>query len=75
MKGVPPHVLLKSEMEILRQIFDYLQKGIKSDINKIIKERGVVGNEFHTNAILSAIEESNNKIINVMKNVTTSKWE
>ena len=29
------------------------------------------GNEFHTNAILGDIKESNNKIIRVMKNVTT----
>ena len=27
---------------------------------------------FHTNAILSAIEESNNKMIVVMENMTTS---
>ena len=30
------------------------------------------GNEFHTNDIISAIEESNNKMLSVMKNVTTS---
>ena len=35
--------------------------------------KGVLGgNEFHTNAILSAIEESNNKMLGVMENVTTS---
>ena len=42
--GVPPHVLPMSEMEMLRQNFDDLQKGIKSDMKKMLKERGVVGN-------------------------------
>ena len=55
--GVPPHVLLMSEMEILRRKIDDHQKGINSDTDKIIDERGVGGNEFHTNSILSAIEE------------------
>ena len=40
-------------------------------MNKILSERGVGGNEFHTNAILSAIEESNKNMLSVMKNVTT----
>ena len=30
------------------------------------------GNEFHTNSILGAIEESNNKILSVMNNLTTN---
>ena len=38
----------------------------------MIKEKGVGGNEFHTHAILSAIEEFKNKTISVMNNVTTS---
>ena len=33
---------------------------------------GVGGNEFHTNSILGAIEESNKNILSAMKNVTTS---
>ena len=40
-------------------------------MNKILDERGVVGYEFHNNAILDAIEESNNNMISVMKNVAT----
>ena len=59
-------------MEIPRQKCDDIQKGIKSDMKKMLKERGVGGNEFHTNSILSDIEESKNKIISVMKNVNTS---
>ena len=70
--GVPPHGLLMSEMEILMQKTYDLQKGIKSDMQKMFDERGVGGNEFHTNDIISAIEESNNKMLSVMKNVTTS---
>ena len=41
-------------------------------MNKMIDERGVGGDEFHNNAILSDIEESKNKILSVIKNVTTS---
>ena len=59
-------------MEMFRRKYDYLLKEIKSDMNKIINERCVGGNQFHTNSILSAIEELNNKILSVMKNVTTS---
>ena len=39
-------------------------------MNRIPNERGVGGNEFHNNDILGNIEESNNKILIVMKNVT-----
>ena len=41
-------------------------------MGKKIDKRGVGGNEFHTNSILNAIEESNNNIISVMENVTKS---
>ena len=44
-----------SEMEILRQKIDDIQKGINSEMNEMLNKRGVGGNEFHTNAILSAI--------------------
>ena len=37
----------------------------------MLDKRGVGGNEFHTNSILRAIEESNNNMVSVMKNVTT----
>ena len=60
-------------MEIIRQKFDNIQKGIKSDMKKMLDKRGVGGNEFHTNSILSSIEESNNKMFSVMNNLTTSK--
>ena len=41
-------------------------------MNKILNERGVGGNQFHSIAIISDIEETNNKIIIFMNNVTTS---
>ena len=41
-------------------------------MNKILVKRSVDGNEFYTNIILSTIEQSNNKILSVMENVTTS---
>ena len=44
-------------------------------MNKILSERGVGGNEFHTNSILSAIEESNKNMISVMNNLTTSNGD
>ena len=40
-------------------------------MNTMIDERCVCCNEFHTNSILGAIEESNNKMISVMYNMTT----
>ena len=41
-------------------------------MNKMLDKRGLVGNSFHNNAILSNIENSNNKILSVINNVTTS---
>ena len=70
--GVPPHVLLMSQMELLRRKIDDIQKGINSDMNKMIDKRGVVVNEFRNNVILSAIEESKNNIVSVVNNVTKS---
>ena len=61
-----------SEMEILRQNFDNLQEGIQSYMNKMLNRRGADDNEFHTNSILGDIEKSNNKVLRIMNNVTTS---
>ena len=72
MTGVPYPVLLIPEKEIIRQKFDDIKKGIKRDMNKMLVKRSVDGNEFYTNIILSTIEQSNNKILSVMENVTTS---
>ena len=69
--GVAPHFLLMSEIEIPREKIEDLQKRIKSEMNKILDERSVGGNEFPNNANLGAIEESNNKILSVINNVTT----
>ena len=59
-------------MENYRQKSDNIQKGINNYMNEILKKRGVDDNEFHTNSILGAVEESNNKILSVSENVTTS---
>ena len=61
-----------SEMEILRQNFDDLQKGIKSDTNKMLNVRVVGDNEFHTTEIRGYIEEPKNNILSVMNNLPTS---
>ena len=58
-------------MEIIRQKFDNIQKGIKSDMKKILDKRGVGDNDFQTDAIISDIEESNNKMLSVMNTATT----
>ena len=34
--GVPPHVLLMSEMEFIRRKFDDIKKGIKSDMKRCL---------------------------------------
>ena len=41
-------------------------------MNKMLGKRGMGGNEFHTNATLSAIEEPNNTIFSIMENATTN---
>ena len=56
--GVPPHVLLMAEVEVLKEKFEKLWLDINYDIKGILYERGVGGNEFHTNSILDAIRES-----------------
>ena len=56
--GVPPHVLLMAEMEVLKAKFEKLWLDINYDIKEILDKRGVGGNEFHTNSILDAIRES-----------------
>ena len=59
--GMPPHVLLMTELEELKIKFDALQMSIKSDIQDALDERGVGGSEFHTNSILEAIKVSETK--------------
>ena len=59
-------------MENYRQKSDNIQKGINNYMNEILKKRGVDDNEFHTNSILGDIEKSNNKVLRIMNNVTTS---
>ena len=58
-------------MEIIRRRFENIQKGIKSDMKKILDERAVGDNDFQTDAIISDIEESNNKMLSVMNTATT----
>ena len=45
-------------MEVLKEKFEKLWFDINSDIKGVLDERGVGGNEFHTNSILDAIRES-----------------
>ena len=56
--GIPPHVLLMAMMKILKAKFEKLWLDINYDIKEMLDERGVGGNEFHTNSILDAIRES-----------------
>ena len=56
--GVPPHVLLMAEMELSKAKFEKLRLDINSDIKGMLDERGLGGNEFHTNSIRDAIRES-----------------
>ena len=38
---------------------------------KFSTKKGVGGNEFHTNSIFGVFEQLNNKMLSVMKNMTT----
>ena len=64
--GVPPHVLLMAEMEQLRQRFDVLQATMKEDLNAALDERGIGGSEYHTNSILSAIADSERRMLSTL---------
>ena len=61
--GVPPHVLLMAEIEELKIKFTALQVTIKNDMKDALDERGVGGNEYHTNSILQAIKLSETRML------------
>ena len=62
--GIPPHVVLLNDMEKASQQLSSLRQQLKEDLNGMLDERGIGGNEFHTNAILDAISEISRKIHN-----------
>jgi hypothetical protein len=70
--GVPPHVTLLAEMEQLRREFREMQASLKNDMTELINEQGVGGNEFHTNSILTAIQNSTREMNNVLEQINVS---
>ena len=50
--------MILAEVEHMRNEVKVLQDQIKDDMKSVMDERGVGGNEFHTNSILKAIEAS-----------------
>ena len=76
LSGVPPHVLLMAEIEELKIKFEALQATIKNDMKAALDERGVGGNEYHTNNILQAIKLSEMRMISRVEcNVQVSPSE
>ena len=65
--GVPPRVLLIEEIEDLKIKFMALQARIKTDMKDALDERGVGGNEFHTNSILEAIKQIETKMLYIVQ--------
>ena len=60
--GIPPHVMILAEVELSRNEVKVIRDQIKDDMNSVIDERGVGGNEFLPNSILKAIEASVQKM-------------
>ena len=56
--GIPPHVMILEEVEQIRNKVKVPRDQIKDDMNSVMDERGVGGNEFRTNPILKVIEAS-----------------
>ena len=54
--GIIPHVMILAEVEHIRNEVKVLCSQIKYDMNSVVDNRGVGGNEFHTSSILKAIE-------------------
>ena len=68
--GVPSHVLMMAEMEVLKAKFCNLWLDINSDIKGVLDERGVGGNELHNNSIIDDIRESQERMHDVITRVT-----
>ena len=64
--GIPLHVMILAEVEHMRNEVKVLSDQIKDDMNIVMYERGVRGNEFHTNSILKAIEASVQKMQDIV---------
>ena len=64
--GIPPYVMILAEVEHMRNELKVLRNQIKDDMNSVMDERGVGGNEFHTNSILKAIEASVQKMQDIV---------
>ena len=60
--GIPPHAMILAEVDHMMKKVKLLRDQIKDDMNIIMDERGVGGNEFHMNSILKAIEASVQKM-------------
>ena len=60
--GIPPHVMILEEVEHMRNKVKEIHNQIKDDMNRVMYERGVGGNEFHINSILKEIEASVQKM-------------
>ena len=71
--GVPPHILLMAEMELLKAKFEKLWIDINYDIRGMLDGRGVSGNEFHNNSTLYAIRESQDQMHDVITSVTVGR--
>ena len=71
--GVPPHVILMAEMDVLNAKFEKLWLDINDDIKWVLDKRGVGGNEFHTNSIIDAIRESQEHIYDVITRVSVCR--
>ena len=53
----------------MRNEVKVLHDQIKDDMNRVMDERGVRGNEFHTKSILKAIESSVQKMKHIVRKV------
>ena len=71
--GVPSHVLLRAEMEVLKAKFENLRLDINYNIKGILNKRGVGGNEFHTSSILDDIRESQEQMHDAITRVTVCR--
>ena len=63
LNGFPLHVLLMAEMEDIKTKFNALQVTIKSDMVNALDERGVGASEFHTNSVLKAIKNNEERML------------
>ena len=55
--GVPPHILIMSELEEVKRMLSDLKVTMRTDLRSELNDRGVGGAEFHTNRILDSIQE------------------